>query len=104
MFDKAIEKFEKATKINPQIVDYHASWGIALFNLGKYDKAIEPFKKAIEIDPHNTNVFYYLGISYSKVGQKDDAVKIFRHVLELKPEASINNDVNKLLHDLTKKE
>jgi len=104
MFDNAIEKFKKATEIAPQIADYYSSWGIALFNLGKYDKAIEPFKKAIEIGPQNINIFYYLGIAYSTIDQKDEAVKTFRHVLELKPEASINNDVNKRLEDLTKKE
>lgn len=104
MFDHAIEKFEKATEINPQIADYYFGWGIALFNQKKYDKAIEQFKKATEIAPQNINILYYLGITYSTIGQKDEAVKIFRHVLELKPEASINNDVNKRLDDLTKKE
>ena len=104
MFDHAIEKFEKATEINPQIADYYFGWGIALFNQEKYDKAIEQFKKATEIAPQNINILYYLGITYSTIGQKDEAVKIFRHVLELKPEASINNDVNKRLADLTKKE
>ncbi len=84
--------------------DAYSNCGIALNNLGMYDKAIEQFKKAIEIGSHNTNAFYYLGMSYLMVGQKDDAVKIFRHVLELEPEASIKNNVSKLLHDLTQNE
>lgn len=103
-YDEAIDKFKKAIEINPQHAIAYYNWGLALNDLGMFDKAIEPFKKAIEIDPQNANILYYLGIAYSTIGQKDEAVKIFRHVLELKPEASINNDVNKRLADLTKKE
>lgn len=103
MFDHAIEKFKKVTEINPQIADYHFVWGIALFNLEKYDEAIEQFKKAAEISPQDINILYYLGISYSKISWKDDAAKTFQRVLQFNPETSINNNVNKFLHDLIKK-
>jgi tetratricopeptide (TPR) repeat protein len=49
-FEKAVEAYEKANKIEPN-EDVYYNMGIAYAKLGKFEKAIEVCKKAIEIKP-----------------------------------------------------
>ncbi len=50
-FEGAVEKFQKALKIEPDLVPALYGCGIALLALGRKEEAYEKFKKAKEIAP-----------------------------------------------------
>jgi len=50
-FKKALENFEKAIEINPELAAAYSGIGVILFQQKEYDKAITQFKKALEINP-----------------------------------------------------
>lgn len=49
--DKAIEYFQKAVELRPDIASNYSSLGTAYMNNGDTEKAREAFNKAVEIDP-----------------------------------------------------
>ena len=48
--DEAIEEFQKALSINPEVADAHFSSGFLFFKKGNYAKAKNSFKRVLEID------------------------------------------------------
>ncbi|SMN11914.1 TPR domain protein, putative component of TonB system [uncultured Candidatus Thioglobus sp.] len=81
---KAIEDFDKATKIK---IDYASAFnnrGIVYSELGKYQKAIEDFDKAIEFKPDYASAFNNRGIVYSELGKYQKAIEDFDKAIEFK--------------------
>lgn len=54
-YDEALQAFDKAIEINPQLAGAWTGKGYALIALGKYDEAVQAFDKAIEINPNDAN-------------------------------------------------
>ena len=50
--NKAIEFFQKAIALKPNIAANYATLGTAYRNAGQKDKAREAFNKALELDPN----------------------------------------------------
>ena len=46
----AIEKYKKATELNPQDAVTYRNWGEVLANMGDCDGSIGKYKKATELD------------------------------------------------------
>ena len=86
MFDKAIEKFEKATEMDPRLADAYSNWGSALTHFRKYDEAIEKFKKAIEINPQHAIAYYNWGTALNNLGMFDKAIEKFEKAAEINPQ------------------
>ena len=86
IFDKAIEKFEKATEIDPQLADAYSNWGAALTHFRKYDESIEKFRKAIEINPQHAIAYYNWGIALNNLGMFDKAIEKFEKATEINPQ------------------
>ena len=51
-YEKAIEQWEKAIKINPKFVDGLNNLGNAFFRIGKFDEAINYLNKALSLRPN----------------------------------------------------
>jgi tetratricopeptide (TPR) repeat protein len=86
MFDKAIEKYEKATEMDPQLADAYTNWGAALTHFRKYDEAIEKFKKATEINPQYAIAYYNWGIALNNLGMFDKSIEKFEKATEINPQ------------------
>jgi tetratricopeptide (TPR) repeat protein len=65
---KAIDHFEKALSLNPNLADAHSNIGLAFCNLKQFQKAIESLKKSIELEPNHRNAFLNLGVTASRDG------------------------------------
>ena len=50
-YDEAIQAFDKAIEINPQLSIAWGNKGLALEKISKYDDAIKAYDKTIEINP-----------------------------------------------------
>ena len=50
-FEEAIEKFEKAVELSPDMAAAWYGWGVALLALGQKEAAAAKIEKAMELDP-----------------------------------------------------
>ena len=87
-FEKAIEAYKKAIKIDPDSDGAHHNIGLAYHNLGKFEKAIEAYKKAIEINPNNDGAYSGMGGAYYNLGKFEKAIEAYKKAIEINP----NND------------
>ena len=86
IFQKAIEHYEIASKINPKSsTAYAALADIYGFELKKYEEGIEYFKKAISISPEHSDYHFDLGLMYAIVRKHDAAVSEFINVININP-------------------
>ena len=86
-FEKSIEYFEKAPKLNPSVSAVYYNLALAYADGRRdYDKAIECYKKAIEINPNLVPAYRNLGAVYAESKQdNDEAIKYYKKAIELSP-------------------
>jgi tetratricopeptide (TPR) repeat protein len=84
-YDKAIEDYNKAIKLNPESFYAYAGRGKVFQLQGQYDKTIKDYSKAIELCPEDTNAYYNRGEVFRLQGQYDKAIKDYSKSIELKP-------------------
>lgn len=84
--DHAIEKWEKALKLKPDLSSAHYNIGLALITKGKYDQAIKHLNKALQAKPNWHEPYNDLGLAYEGLGEYDLAIKNYNEALRLKPD------------------
>ncbi|MHC1790001.1 LysM peptidoglycan-binding domain-containing protein [Solidesulfovibrio sp.] len=84
-FQKAVEFFDKAIKLNPNRADFYASRGHAHYYLGQYPKAIDDYTKAIEKNPTFALAYSMRGLSRARSGRHPQAVEDFNKAISLGP-------------------
>jgi len=83
-YDKAVECYQKALKLDPNHV-YYLSLGNAYAKQGKFDEAIDAYNKSLEKKPTFTFSLYQLGYAYFKKGQAREAVEPLRKLIAIEP-------------------
>ena len=56
-YDKAIESYQKALKINPKKDEAYYNMGIAYYHLGEFTKVIECYRKALQINSQKSEAY-----------------------------------------------
>ena len=85
-YDQAIQSFDRAIEINPQIENSYLNRGMAFGFLSKYDQAIQDFNKAIEINPKSFKAYDNRGNSYTNTGWWDRALEDYEKAIEVNPQ------------------
>jgi tetratricopeptide (TPR) repeat protein len=85
-FEKAIEDFDEAIKLNPNYADVYRDRGLAYYYLKQYERAIEDYNKALELNPEYTLAYNNRGIAYRELKQYEKAIEDYNKALELNPE------------------
>jgi tetratricopeptide (TPR) repeat protein len=88
-YDKAIEEYNKALAINPDVSELHNNLGYAFLDKGDIEQAIKAQKKALDIDPNLANAYYGLALALEKKGDTAGAIKQWEKYLEIAPSDSI---------------
>jgi tetratricopeptide (TPR) repeat protein len=83
--EKAIESYNKAIEINPNLVDAYAGLGDLYLDEGKVSDAIRYLKKAIETDPTYVSAYMKLGDAYAENDQIDEAITYYEKTIEINP-------------------
>jgi tetratricopeptide (TPR) repeat protein len=100
-YDKAIEKFNEAIRLNPGLASTHYNRGEIYFRRGDYEQAIGDFTRTIELAPDFTFAYYSRGIANERTGEIEEAILDFTHTARLKPSyAPAYNDRAKALYTL----
>lgn len=92
----AIEEYEKALELNPELTQAYLYLGESykqLYkpmdenerNVERADKALEALKKAYAAHPENSQVIHSLADMYDKMRNFDEAEKLFLEILEQDP-------------------
>jgi tetratricopeptide (TPR) repeat protein len=98
-YDQAIEKLEKAERLNPISPGWYF-WvkAFAFQFAGKYEKAIESAKKGLKKMPNHTAVLRSLAASYILLGRMEEASAVTEKILELQPKFSLDQEAKRLEH------
>ncbi|MBY0450845.1 MAG: tetratricopeptide repeat protein [Cyanobacteria bacterium] len=86
LLTEAIHHFEKALKLNAQLVEAQSNIGFAQLTLRKYSQAEASFKTALKLNPHHINTLNGLATTQALKGDLDQAVKTFDQLLILIPD------------------
>jgi len=85
MYDKAIEAFNNALKIDPNYMSAYINLGYVFQYKEDYIKAIQSFEKAIILNPKSAKLYNTIGLLYDKMGNPDKAVVAYKKAVSLDP-------------------
>jgi tetratricopeptide (TPR) repeat protein len=74
-FDKAIEFYTQAIRVNPDNAYAYAWRGAARGHLGQCEASVADYDEAVRLEPHNPTYYSGRGNAHSYAGQHDLAMK-----------------------------
>ncbi len=83
--DKAIEQWQKVTRLNPNYADAHHKLAIALREKARYPEAIAEEKTALQINPNYAEAYKGLGDLHRLTGELEEAAQAYRAALKINP-------------------
>lgn len=99
-YDKAVEYFKQAIKLNPNLASAYHGLGIVYNNTGRFAEALEPQKMAARLDPNNPVIHVNLGLTYGNLRRTDDALAELNIAKQLSPkDARIYLEIGNVLHN-----
>lgn len=84
---EALDSYERALRVKPDMADLLAMKGEALSAMGRYDEAIEMFDRVLTAQPTDTETLNARGIARMALGRVAEANEDWRRQLELLPPA-----------------
>lgn len=87
-FEKALEAYNQALRINPNYGDALQNMTVLFNNWTDVPKKISALKNFIKEQPGNMNLYSQLGTVYNNAGQYDSAIIAYKKEIELDPKSS----------------
>ena len=72
-YDRAIQDYDQAVKLNQNYAKAFSNRGLAYYNKGQYDRAIQDYDQAIKLNPNDAKAFRNRGLAKAKKGDKAGA-------------------------------
>jgi tetratricopeptide (TPR) repeat protein len=88
-FDRAIQEYDRAIRLNPNLASAVYNRALVYANQGRFDRAILDYDQAIRLKPGNPDYFLNRGVAYSGMGQDDRAIQDYNEAIRLKPDYSL---------------
>jgi tetratricopeptide (TPR) repeat protein len=85
-YQKAIEAYTEALKLNPRHAKAYFNRALAQFNLKNYDKAIEDATQAININPQYAEAYHNRGTAYASQARYTEALADIDQAIKLNPQ------------------
>jgi tetratricopeptide (TPR) repeat protein len=89
--EKAVETFQEAIKLDPELAEAYFRLGLAYVAVGKdqeaedaYKKAVEKYKKYLEANGKDAEAHYNMGQAYAGLHLYSEAVREYRQATRLK--------------------
>lgn len=92
MYPKAIEEFERATRLQPDNPDVWSHMGNTYYAQNDYAKATELYRKALAIDPKATHALYSFAVAFADAGLFREAVKHWQLVVQIDPQSEVGKN------------
>ena len=84
-YDKAIEAFQAALKIDPDSAKALYGIGMALIGMNRNADAVESLKNALVLNPKSPGILINLGIAYKNLHRYDEALRSMGEAAKLDP-------------------
>jgi tetratricopeptide (TPR) repeat protein len=84
-FDKAIEHYDKALELRPDLLETYFNRGLAYTRKGLYDRALEDLSQVIELNPNLPEAYYTRGLVHEYKLEYDLAILDYNQALEVDP-------------------
>ncbi len=84
-FDKALEYYEKAAKLDPKLYEAPLFIGDVYFKTKRIEKAGEAYTRAIAVDPGRETAYRYWGNALMQAGQMNEAKEKFIEAIIAEP-------------------
>jgi Flp pilus assembly protein TadD len=88
---KAVEAFQQAVKLDPDLAEAHFRLALGYEALGKhedaeteYKKAVDAYKKHLDSSPDDAEAHYNLGQTYANLANFSEAIREYRQATRLK--------------------
>jgi len=100
-FNKAIEEFEKAAKLNPKFAPAFYQIAVIAEKTSDNSKSLQYAKKAIEADPTFASSYSIMGKVCTKLGRYDNAIESFKKGEKVIKEKDLSNNyiLGKIYYD-----
>jgi serine/threonine-protein kinase len=85
-YDKAVEQFEAARRLQPSNSDVLGAIGYVERRRGRWDQAVAHFREAIEVDPVSQQRAFDLGDTYLTLRQYPEAERQLDRTIQLAPD------------------
>jgi DNA-binding transcriptional MerR regulator len=83
---RAIDAYEKALALEPELADAHVNIGRLLHMSGERGRAEPHYREAVKQDPDDPTPHYNLGVLLEELGRKDEAVLAYRQAILRDPD------------------
>jgi Flp pilus assembly protein TadD len=88
---EAVEAFQKAVKLDPDLAEAHFRLALGYEAVGKsedaeaqYKKAVETYRKYLDRNPDDAEAHYNLGVTFANLGNYSEAIREYRQATKLK--------------------
>ncbi|MFP4465605.1 MAG: protein O-mannosyl-transferase family [Candidatus Goldiibacteriota bacterium] len=85
-YEKAVETYEKALEIDPEVIEARSNMIGVLNNMKRYDEAVEKGLEALKYNDNFSEIYNNLGIAYYYKGNKKKAVETLEKAVSLAPD------------------
>lgn len=83
---KAIEHFQTALLIHPQLIPAHFNLGLQLSRQGNVEGSVRAFQQAALLNSKHAEAHFQLAVGLQKLGRSEDALRAYGVVLNLIPD------------------
>jgi tetratricopeptide (TPR) repeat protein len=87
--DNAIEDFNRAIELNPDLAKAFSSRGLAYRRKGWYDHAIADYNKSLVLNPHDAETYNKRGFSWYQKGNLERAIDDFDRAIGIDPQYTL---------------
>jgi murein L,D-transpeptidase YafK/Tfp pilus assembly protein PilF len=84
-YDKALEYYQKAIKLNPEYEDAHFAIGVVYYKQDRLTSAINAFERVLQINPASRETHNNLAVIYELQGDYERAMKELQETIRLDP-------------------
>lgn len=84
-FPQALQEFERAVEMNPQLPGVHSLYGRALLATGEPERSMAAFRRELELNPNEFEANLYLGRQLGQEQKFDEALAYLRRALQVRP-------------------
>lgn len=84
--ERALEAYQKAIELDPELADAHVNIGRLLHMAGERGRAEPHYREGVKLDPDDPTPHFNLGVLLEELGRKDEAALAYKQAILRDPD------------------